>query len=185
MNAANFVFVGIRNEAVALDAATGDIAWHTRLENGDGYVNVVCDDPRLFAATHGEIFCLDAGTGRKLWHNPLKGLGLGLVTIAVADLVYVGIRDSVVALDLATGYPVWQIQLTGVELVNVLLDEGNLLATTRGEIFCLDPANGSTRWHNTLKGLGAGAATITTNAGRQTGQPTTMAELRRRAQQSD
>jgi hypothetical protein len=80
----NLIFIGIKGTVLALDRATGQEVWRTKLK-GSEFVNVVLLDGDLFATTEGELFCLDASTGRIRWQNPLKGLGLGLVTIAAPD----------------------------------------------------------------------------------------------------
>jgi len=78
----------------------------------------------------------------------------------MAKIIYLGVRGSVVAVDSATGQELWNTSLKGAEFVNVVLDGDNLFATTRGEIFCLDPKGGGLRWHNPLKGYGLGLITI-------------------------
>lgn len=87
----------------------------------------------------------------------------------VSDMVFVGIKGSVIALDRATGQQVWATHLKGSDFVNVVLDDDVILATTYGEIFCLNAANGTGLWHNKLKGLGMGLSTIATSAGSATG----------------
>ncbi len=79
-----------------------------------------------------------------------------------SDLLFIGIHGSVVALSRATGQLLWATKLKAGDFVNVVLDENRLLATTYGEVFCLDPLNGRVLWHNELKGLGRGLATIAT-----------------------
>jgi len=81
MKISELVFVGIGRSVVALNRATGEQVWATRLKGYD-FVNVVLDGGKIFASTCGEIFCLDPFTGDVLWHNPLKGFGTGLATIA-------------------------------------------------------------------------------------------------------
>jgi outer membrane protein assembly factor BamB len=100
----------------------------------------------------------------------------------MSKIIYLGVKGSVVAIDSATGQPVWSTSLKGAEFVNVVLDGNNLFATTRGEIFCLDPQGGGIRWHNPLKGYGLGLITI---AGEGIGQnmPAVTAEKRRRDQE--
>ena len=66
------VFVGIRGSVVALNRATGEQLWATRLKGYD-FVNVVLDRGAVFATSWGEIFCLDPLTGVVLWHNRPKG----------------------------------------------------------------------------------------------------------------
>jgi outer membrane protein assembly factor BamB len=75
------VFIGLKGSVVALNRATGQQVWMTRLK-GTGFVNVVLEDGAVLTSCQGEIFCLEPLTGRNLWHNPLKGFGLGLATIA-------------------------------------------------------------------------------------------------------
>ena len=81
MTSSKVIYLGIKGSVIALDAATGRQLWATHLKSV-GFVNVVLDGDKLYAATYGEIFCLDPKTGAGLWHNPLKGFGLGLISIA-------------------------------------------------------------------------------------------------------
>lgn len=99
----------------------------------------------------------------------------------MAKIIYLGVRGSVLAVNSATGELVWSTALKGAEFVNVVLDGNNLFATTRGEIFCLDPQGGGIRWHNPLKGFGLGIVTIA-GEGIQ-GNPAVAAEKRRRDQE--
>jgi len=78
----------------------------------------------------------------------------------MSKVIYLGVKGSVVAIDSATGQSIWTTSLKGSEFVSVVLDGPNLFATTRGEIFCLDPQGGGIRWHNPLKGYGLGLITI-------------------------
>ena len=79
-----------------------------------------------------------------------------------SELVFVGIKGSVVALNRATGQQVWATHLKGSDFVNVVVEDGAVLASCYGEIFCLDPLTGDALWHNPLKGFGTGLATIAT-----------------------
>jgi outer membrane protein assembly factor BamB len=99
-----------------------------------------------------------------------------------SKFIYLGIKGSVIALNSATGEQLWTAHLKSSEFVNVVLDGSNLLATTSGEIFCLDPNTGIIRWHNALKGYGWGLATI---AGEGVAQNVSaiVAEKRRRDEQ--
>jgi len=78
--ASSVLFAGIRGHVVALDQTTGAELWRQKLK-GVGFVNVIGDGDRVYAATAGEVFCLEGHTGTVLWNNPLKGLGLGLVSL--------------------------------------------------------------------------------------------------------
>jgi outer membrane protein assembly factor BamB len=59
------------------------------------------------------------------------------------SFVFAGINGSVIALDETTGDQVWVTSLKGGEFVNLVLSENKLYATTKGEIFCLDPGTGN------------------------------------------
>lgn len=80
----SLIFLGVHGEVVALDRATGQQLWRTKLAGGD-FVNLVLDQDRVIATTKGKAFCLDPATGQLLWRNDLPGLGLGLVSIATAS----------------------------------------------------------------------------------------------------
>jgi len=95
-----------------------------------------------------------------------------------SELVFVGIKGSVVALNRATGQPVWATRLKGSDFVNVVLQEGAILASSYGEIYCLDPITGRTLWQNPLKGFGTGLATIATD------NVTALAAKRRRDEEA-
>jgi outer membrane protein assembly factor BamB len=97
-------------------------------------------------------------------------------------MIYLGVKGSVVAVDSATGQLVWETDLKGVDFVNVIIDGNNLFATTRGEIYCLDPQGGGIRWHNPLKGYGLGLVTIAAD-GVAPNTAVIAAEKRRRDQQ--
>jgi len=98
-----------------------------------------------------------------------------------AQLVFIGIKGSVVALDRATGQQVWATHLKGSDFVNVVVQDGAVLASCYGEIFCLDPLTGVGMWNNPLKGFGRGLATIATESNPGSGNAV-LVEKRRRDQ---
>jgi len=97
-----------------------------------------------------------------------------------ADLVFVGIKGSVVALNRSSGEQVWVTPLKGSDFVNVVVQNGVILASCHGEVYCLDPLTGNGLWHNPLKGFGLGLATIATEGNVDSGNVLSMAEKRRR-----
>jgi outer membrane protein assembly factor BamB len=84
------------------------------------------------------------------------------------SLVYIGINGYVIALDCATGQEIWRTALNPGDFINVAVADDSIYATTKGELFCLDPATGRLRWQNQLKGLGRGLVTIAGSNGQQT-----------------
>jgi outer membrane protein assembly factor BamB len=97
-----------------------------------------------------------------------------------SDLVFIGIQGSVVALNRATGEKVWATHLKGSDFVNVVVQDGTVLASCYGEIFCLDPFTGNACWHNPLKGFGLGLATIATEQNAGSGNAPALVEKHRR-----
>lgn len=95
------------------------------------------------------------------------------------NLLYVGIRGSVVALHRDTGEIAWRTHLKGAEFVNLIVDGDHIYATTYGEAFCLDARSGQSLWHNRLKGLGLGLASLATPDDLRTGVAALLAEKRR------
>ena len=85
-----------------------------------------------------------------------------------------------VALDRATGQQVWATHLKGSHFVNVVVQNGAILASCYGEVFCLDPLTGDALWHNPLKGFGTGLATIATEHNPGDCNAPVLAEKRRR-----
>ena len=100
------------------------------------------------------------------------------------ELVFVGIKGSVVALNRETGEQVWAKRLLSTDFVNVVVQGERVLATTYGEIFCLDPVTGDVLWHNKLKGYGTGLATIATFESIGSSSMMAIAEKRRRDEES-
>jgi outer membrane protein assembly factor BamB len=82
MSQSGRLFIGIQGYVLALDRATGQELWRTKLK-GYEFVNVVLQDGDIYATAQGELYSLDSATGEIRWHNPLKGLGRGMVSIAV------------------------------------------------------------------------------------------------------
>jgi putative pyrroloquinoline-quinone binding quinoprotein len=86
------------------------------------------------------------------------------------QLLFVGIKNSVVALDTKDGIEVWRVELGGMSLVSVLWDGAELFASTKGEVFKIEPRFGGVVWHNKLKGLGTGHVIMASSRlGTQTG----------------
>jgi outer membrane protein assembly factor BamB len=81
--------------------------------------------------------------------------------------IFIGIKGEVLAIDRVSGSEVWRTELRGSDFVNVVLLDGDLLASTRGELFAIDTSSGQIRWRNKLKGLGTGLLSIAGPGGSQ------------------
>ena len=74
--------------------------------------------------------------------------------------------------------------LKGSDFVNVVIQDGMVLAACYGEVFCLDTLTGDALWHNPLKGFGTGLATIAIDDSPQGGATALLAEKRRRDEEA-
>jgi hypothetical protein len=83
------------------------------------------------------------------------------------SMIFLGVNGNVIALDRATGQEVWRSALKGSGFVNVVLDQGELYATTQGEVFRLDPSSGGIHWNNRLPGMGRGLITVASAVNQQ------------------
>ena len=116
-----------------------------------------------------------------------RATGCGPATserMKTSQIAFIGIKGSVVALNRATGQQVWATRLKGSDFVNVVFQDGAVLASCAGEIFCLDPLTGIGMWHNPLKGFGTGLATIAVAPGSADSNAPVLAEKRRRDEEA-
>lgn len=85
------------------------------------------------------------------------------------DFIFVGIKGTVVALERTSGIEAWRMKLkvragAGGQVVHLHRDREFLFASTGGEVFCLRADSGTIVWHNPMKGLGLGLASMVTDA---------------------
>lgn len=81
--------------------------------------------------------------------------------LTLMDLVFVGFNRRVVALHRDDGSLIWTWKCpAGSGFPAILLDGDRLIVSVQGYTYCLDPVTGERLWHNPLKGLGVGTATI-------------------------
>ena len=64
------------------------------------------------------------------------------------------------ALDPGSGSELWRTKLKSGVFVTLAVQGDVVFAAAGGELFCLDAATGSIRWHNRLKGLGTNVVTF-------------------------
>jgi len=72
----------------------------------------------------------------------------------------IGIKGTVLAIDRDTGETIWSTKLKGSDFVNVSLEDGDVVASSRGQLYRLDASTGEIRWCNDLPGLGWGIVAI-------------------------
>ncbi|MEP0848565.1 MAG: PQQ-binding-like beta-propeller repeat protein [Phycisphaerae bacterium] len=79
------LYVGTNHFVVALDPATGEELWRTKLRgSGHGHpVAILIQRDHLFVGCFGQAYCLDRRDGQILWHNNLPGTGYHAVVLAM------------------------------------------------------------------------------------------------------
>lgn len=86
----NYLYLGCNGTVSALDPASGQEVWRTKLSTGSIFggtyrqdVNVIEDGGIVIAGVNGYVFGLNAQTGQVLWYNELTGMGFNDVTMCI------------------------------------------------------------------------------------------------------
>ena len=83
-----------------------------------------------------------------------------------APSILLGVRSHVVSIDATSGTELWRTKLKSSQLVTIYPRGDRIFAGAAGELFCLEPSNGSILWHNGLKRLGFGIVCFAAESGR-------------------
>ena len=102
----------------------------------------------------------------------------------IDQLVFIGLKGYVLALHRDSGEIVWSNDQLKSGYVTLLLDGDQLIVSTNGYIYCLDPGTGKIRWHNPLKGYGSGAPTSLISTRGQSSQQALIEMAAAQAQQA-
>jgi outer membrane protein assembly factor BamB len=160
---AGYVVFGAGERLLAVDAATGELAWSVP---GRGFSagRAACDGERVYtAAADGYARAHDLRTGREAWSHPMVSGDGHRVALYSGwdDVVVLGSGVAVVAtvsgsqaLDVATGTPRWTFPGTTMYPPAVVLGDGTALLTTeQGVVSRVGLADGAALWQ---AGLGMG-----------------------------
>ena len=80
--------------------------------------------------------------------------------VAVDDLIFVGRGGWALAVHRETGQIVWSNDQMKTGYTTLLLDGDQLIVSTNGYLYCLDPLTGAIRWQNPLTGYRTGVTTL-------------------------
>ena len=86
--------------------------------------------------------------------------------MAIDDLIFVSFWQNVVAMNRDTGEIVWLHKLKHGGYVTVMLDGDRLIVSNSAYMDCLNAFDGRLMWHNPLKGLISGVASMASVRGR-------------------
>jgi outer membrane protein assembly factor BamB len=85
--------------------------------------------------------------------------------LTIDDLIFVGLRGYAMALRRDTGEVVWVNNDMKSGYTTLLLDGDQLIVSTGGYLFCLEPLTGRLIWQNPLKGYGTGVTSLASTRG--------------------
>ena len=84
--------------------------------------------------------------------------------------LFVGTANRVYSIDRQSGRVIWQVTLNkqffkkGSSFVNLEFDGESLFAAVFGEVYCLDPKTGETKWKVPLQGIWVNPVTFASSA---------------------
>lgn len=179
----DILVVGTQGYLLAFAKKTGELLWKHEFaisfwstNSAYSFVNTFVAGDKVFANCFSKIYGFELTTGKVLWEDDLQGQGYGMASFAVApseatrfvpDLLIVGTQGYLLTIAQATGEPVWEYKFPkplwlSAGFVNLLVDGKLLFAHCHGNVFCFDLYQGRPLWHDELKGVGFGTATLAT-----------------------
>jgi outer membrane protein assembly factor BamB len=158
--AAGYAVFGAGERLLAVDAATGELAWSVA-DRGFSAGRAACDGERVYtAAADGYARAHDLRTGREAWSHPMVSGDRHRVALYSGwdDVVVLGSGVAVVAtvsgsqaLDVATGTPRWTFPGTTMYPPAAVLGDGTALLTTeQGVVSRVGLADGVALWQARL-----------------------------------
>jgi outer membrane protein assembly factor BamB len=82
------LFIGSNGHVCAIDRATGQELWRTKLQQGMlkathyADVSVIVREGTVYAGSQGHLFAINSENGQILWHNELPSLGYNDISLA-------------------------------------------------------------------------------------------------------
>ena len=139
--------IGDSGELYALDAQTGELAWHFRGDVGTDTPPVVVGDVVFVTATNS-AYALDLMTGAELWkYSTDRFPAQGFTPVVDGGVYYFAPDDHLYALDTSTGDPIWTYQLDSMASTATVVAEGAVyVASENGGFYALDQQTGGVRW---------------------------------------
>jgi outer membrane protein assembly factor BamB len=134
---------GMDRKVVAVDLATGQQRWASRLGGIIGGGVVVAGDT-VFAATsrpEGKVSALDGKTGRRVWRTTTGPVSAPL-SLMGNILVAENQKGEILGLDVRTGTVRWRRRLGVARIPAVAGDSGSVIVATVDSLFRINAADG-------------------------------------------
>jgi outer membrane protein assembly factor BamB len=135
---------GVDRKVYAVDLASGQIRWSSRL-SGLVAGGVLVSGDTVFAASSrpdGRVYALDRATGRRFWREKTGAVGAPLA-LASGVLVVATQRGDVVGVDAASGTTRWRKRLGMSRIAPLPLEDGSVVVATVDTIFRLAGSDGT------------------------------------------
>jgi outer membrane protein assembly factor BamB len=159
---------GNQGQLVALDLASGALAWHfvpRRLSSSaSGYFGghlsaPVVVDGTLYVGAGKEVYALDAATGEQRWEFTAQELITSSAAVA-GEQLFISDFEFIYALDRASGAQVWTSPSESAISFAPVVAEGTVLVTRGDGVAALDLVSGASRWELKIPGESLVAAGI-------------------------
>jgi outer membrane protein assembly factor BamB len=146
----------IKGTVSAVQLASGNVNWHTRLKAGASAGAAAGQDTVYVPTLDGGLFALSQAQGKVLWHVTLPDQSNTVPTYDHGKLFVKTIDDKLLALDAGTGQILWtydeggtQLQLLGSSSAAV---SGNTVIAgfSDGKINAVSASNGQLLWQDTV-----------------------------------
>lgn len=141
-------YLGVRDEVLAVDAATGDVRWRYTVETASGDTEIPQGTPAVTDATvfvdgGPTVHAIDAETGQRRWRRSLDG-DAGPSLAATRDTLLVG-GSTVRALAVSDGSTRWRYDAFERRVAVAVADD-TVYVANHNAIGAVDASSGAERW---------------------------------------
>jgi len=142
----------VNGKLFALNADTLEPVWDEPFEADGGLVTdpVLADENTLLVGgIDRRLYALDKATGKEKWSLAGDNWFWGRPLVSGTTIFVPNMDHHVYAIELGTGQPVWQTPFetkAPVRASPLLVDDVLIVADRAGNVYGLDPADGSQKW---------------------------------------
>jgi outer membrane protein assembly factor BamB len=139
------------NDLIALDPATGEVKWRTKLDSPASRSAAVANGVTYVGDQAGKLYAVETGSGDVLWTYQTDAATLGVPSVANGT-VYVSSKDgpsnAYYAVDAATGTLKWRfVTPSGSGFFYAAVDDTTVyVPSIDGVLYALDAPTGALRW---------------------------------------
>lgn len=144
---------------VALDAASGQELWSTRVDGIHARSMVVVDGSLFCRTDYGGIVALNASDGVERWYFEERAMDDSLIAVDGGTLFFGSITGALIAIDTETGTERWRLSIPPGNPPSssaIIVADGTLyLRDYQGSLVAIDPDTGVELWRTPAGALDA------------------------------